>query len=184
MMPNSAIASALVALPSTTAEAAVTFCSNVYLACLPSMAGSTSLPNAACPPPLPRGVPGDGEGERGDAAAHARIEQLGGTPPRLDVVLHPEIDAHKKTSHFSCPRNGRQFMPRCGGFRFWRLGWEPSWLLCIPLGVRGGVGVKEDRGAQLVPHAVEARGVAALAGVAQRHDGHDLVRLRDAKLAA
>ena len=32
--------------PSTTAEAAATFCSYVYLACLPSMVSSASLPNA------------------------------------------------------------------------------------------------------------------------------------------
>ena len=47
------------------------------------------------------------KGARGAPAARARIEQLGGMPPRLDVVLRSEIDAHKKTSHFSCPRNGR-----------------------------------------------------------------------------
>lgn len=44
-MPNAAIASAFVMPPSTTAEAAATFCSYVYLACLPSMDSSTSLPN-------------------------------------------------------------------------------------------------------------------------------------------
>ncbi|WP_419549957.1 hypothetical protein, partial [Paratractidigestivibacter faecalis] len=31
----------------------------------------------------------------------ALLEELGRHPPRLDIVLHPEIDAHKKTSHFS-----------------------------------------------------------------------------------
>ena len=36
------------------------------------------------------------KGARGAPAARARIEQLGGMPPRLDVVLHSEIDAHKK----------------------------------------------------------------------------------------
>ncbi len=45
MIPSSAIASAFVAPPSTTAEAAATFCSYVYLACLPSMVSSASLPN-------------------------------------------------------------------------------------------------------------------------------------------
>ena len=35
------------AMPSsTTADAAATFCSYVYLACFPSMASSTPLPNA------------------------------------------------------------------------------------------------------------------------------------------
>ena len=45
IMPNAAIASAFVMPPSTTAEAAATFCSYVYLACLPSMDSSASLPN-------------------------------------------------------------------------------------------------------------------------------------------
>lgn len=54
------------------------------------------------------------KGARGAPAASARIEQLSGMPPRLDVVLHSEIDAHKKTSHFSCPRNGRQFKNEAG----------------------------------------------------------------------
>lgn len=57
--------------------------------------------------PLSHGAPGDGKAREAAPAARARIEQLGGMPPRLDVVLRSEIDAHKKTSHFSCPRNGR-----------------------------------------------------------------------------
>lgn len=32
------------------------------------------------------------------------------------VVLHSGIDAHKKTSHFSCPRNGRQLKNEAGLF--------------------------------------------------------------------
>lgn len=56
------------------------------------------------------------KGARGAPAARARIEQLGGMPPRLDVVLYSEIDAHKKTSHFSCPRNGRQLKNEAGLF--------------------------------------------------------------------
>ena len=44
MTPNASTASRLPMPPSTTAEAAATFCSYVYLACLPSM-DSTSLPN-------------------------------------------------------------------------------------------------------------------------------------------
>lgn len=32
------------------------------------------------------------------------------------AVPHSEIDAHKKTSHFSCPRNGRQFKVGKGFF--------------------------------------------------------------------
>ena len=43
---SAATASAFVAPPSATAEAAATLCSYVYLACLPSMVSSTSLPNA------------------------------------------------------------------------------------------------------------------------------------------
>ena len=46
MIPNSAIAAGFAMPPSTTAEAAATFCSYVYLACLPSMVSSASLPNA------------------------------------------------------------------------------------------------------------------------------------------
>ena len=46
MIPNAFMASGLLMPPSTTAEAAATFCSYVYLACFPSIASSTSLPNA------------------------------------------------------------------------------------------------------------------------------------------
>ena len=55
--------------------------------------GSSRLydPRVVCEPNVGIGTP----------AAHARIEQLGGMPPRLDVVLHPKVRAHKKTSHFS-----------------------------------------------------------------------------------
>ena len=35
------------------------------------------------------------DGEQNGTQALARIEQLGGMPPRLDVVLYSEIDAHK-----------------------------------------------------------------------------------------
>lgn len=35
------------------------------------------------------------DGEQNGTQALARIEQLGDMPPRLDVVLHSEIDAHK-----------------------------------------------------------------------------------------
>lgn len=45
MTPNAFMASCLPMPPSTTAEAAATFCSYVYLVCLPSMDSSTSLPN-------------------------------------------------------------------------------------------------------------------------------------------
>ena len=45
MTPNAFMASRLLMPPSTTAEAAATFCSYVYLARLPSMDSSTSLPN-------------------------------------------------------------------------------------------------------------------------------------------
>ena len=45
MAPNASVASRLLMPPSTTAEAVATFCSNVYLVCLPSMDSSTSLPN-------------------------------------------------------------------------------------------------------------------------------------------
>ncbi len=45
MTPNSRMASCLLVPPSTTAEAAATFCSYVYLACLPPMVSSASLPN-------------------------------------------------------------------------------------------------------------------------------------------
>ena len=45
MTPNAFMASCLPMPPSTTAEAAATFCSYVYLACLPSMDSSASLPN-------------------------------------------------------------------------------------------------------------------------------------------
>lgn len=45
MTPNASMASRLLMPPSTTAEAAATFCSYVYLVCLPSMDSSTSLPN-------------------------------------------------------------------------------------------------------------------------------------------
>ncbi|WP_417137829.1 hypothetical protein, partial [Paratractidigestivibacter faecalis] len=37
----------------------------------------------------------------GRPVSMALLEELGRHPPRLDIVLHPEIDAHKKTSHFS-----------------------------------------------------------------------------------
>ena len=45
MTPNASMASRLPMPPSTTAEAAATFCSYVYLACFPSIDSSTSLPN-------------------------------------------------------------------------------------------------------------------------------------------
>ena len=45
MIPNAFMASCLLMPPSTTAEAAATLRSCVYLACLPSMDSSTSLPN-------------------------------------------------------------------------------------------------------------------------------------------
>ena len=45
MTPNASTASRPLMPPSTTAEAAATFCSYMYLVCLPSMDSSTSLPN-------------------------------------------------------------------------------------------------------------------------------------------
>lgn len=71
---------------------------------------------AVYPLPLSHGAPGDGKAREAPQAARARIEQLGGMPSRLDVVLHSEIDAHKKTSHFSDTRNGRQFKNEAGLF--------------------------------------------------------------------
>ena len=37
------------------------------------------------------------------------IKKEGCQPSRLDLALHSEIRTHKKASHFSLPRNGRQF---------------------------------------------------------------------------
>ena len=45
MTPNDSMASRLLMPPSTTAEAAATFCPYAYLARLPSMDSSASLPN-------------------------------------------------------------------------------------------------------------------------------------------
>ena len=45
MTPSASISSRLPMPPSTTAEDAATFCSYVYLACLPFTDSSTSLPN-------------------------------------------------------------------------------------------------------------------------------------------
>ena len=45
MTPSASMASRLLMPPSTTAEAAATFYSYAYLACLPSMDSSTPLPN-------------------------------------------------------------------------------------------------------------------------------------------
>lgn len=55
--------------------------------------GSSRLygPRVDCEPNVGVGTP----------ATHAQIEQLGGMSPRLDVVLHPKVCEHKKTSHFS-----------------------------------------------------------------------------------
>ena len=97
MIPNSAIASAFVAPPSTTAEAAATFCSYVYLACLPSMASGASLPNAR----YIYGLVRDAKGLGGRSVPMALPEELDRHPSRLDIVLPPEVSAHKKTTHFS-----------------------------------------------------------------------------------
>ena len=55
--------------------------------------GSSRLygPRVDCEPNVGVGTP----------IAHAQIGQLGGMSPRLDVVLHPKVYTHKKTSHFS-----------------------------------------------------------------------------------
>lgn len=55
--------------------------------------GSSRLygPRVDCEPNVGVGTP----------TAHAQIGQLGGMSPRLDVVLHPKVYTHKKTSHFS-----------------------------------------------------------------------------------
>lgn len=45
MAPNASMAPRPPMPPSTTAEAAATFCSYAYPVCLPSMDGSTPLPN-------------------------------------------------------------------------------------------------------------------------------------------
>lgn len=51
----------------------------------------------------------------GDTACFGmRIKKEGCQPSRLDLALHSEIRTHKKASHFSLPRNGRQFTSRSG----------------------------------------------------------------------
>ena len=52
-------------------------------------------------PPLFHGLARDAKGLGGRPVPMALLEELGRHPPRLDIVLHPEVRAHKKTSHFS-----------------------------------------------------------------------------------
>ena len=72
IMPNAAIASVFVMPPSTTAEAAATFCSYVYLPCFPSMRSSTSLPNARISPSIFSRLPREAKGRSRQIYTRAR----------------------------------------------------------------------------------------------------------------
>lgn len=101
MTPNSRMASGFTMPPSTTANAAATFYSYVYLACFPSIGSSTSLPNARVYiEPLCHGVPGDRQRGRRRLVPMAPLEELDGRLPSLDVVLQPQIDTHKENLPF------------------------------------------------------------------------------------
>lgn len=81
------------------------------------MASSASPPERAVYlPPLSHSAPGDSKGARGSPAAHAQTEQLGGVAPRLDFVLHSEIDAHKNA-----------LIQEMGGSSFFRTGADISY---------------------------------------------------------
>ena len=116
-MPNAAIASAFVMPPSTTAEAAATFCPYVYLPCFPSMRSSTSLPNArysSC-----HLLTASAGSER---AIAADLYPCPSSKSPMAAFLAStscftlKSTRIKKASHFSCPRNGRQFTPGPGRF--------------------------------------------------------------------
>ena len=118
IMPNAAIASVFVMPPSTTAEAAATFCSYVYLPCFPSMRSSTSLPNAryiSCH--LLTASTGS------ERAIAADLYPCPSSKSPMAAFLASiscftlKSTRIKKASHFSCPRNGRQFIRRSGFFR-------------------------------------------------------------------
>lgn len=96
--------------PSTTAEAAATFCSYVYLPCFPSMRSSTSLPNAryiSCH--LLTASTGS------ERAIAADLYPCPSSKSPMAAFLASiscftlKSTRIKKASHFSCPRNGRQF---------------------------------------------------------------------------
>ena len=98
--------------PSTTAEAAATFCSYVYLPCFPSMRSSTSLPNAryiSCH--LLTASTGS------ERAIAADLYPCPSSKSPMAAFLASiscftlKSTRIKKASHFSCPRNGRQFTP-------------------------------------------------------------------------
>lgn len=103
--------------PSTTAEAAATFCSYVYLPCFPSMRSSTSLPNAryiSC-----HLLTASAGSER---AIAADLYPCPSSKSPMAAFLAStscftlKSTRIKKASHFSCPRNGRQFIGGLGFF--------------------------------------------------------------------
>lgn len=110
---SAATASAFVAPPSATAEAAATLCSYVYLACLPSMVSSTSLPNARyirrrCLT-VPLGM------ERAREAAQRPMPESNSSAACLLVstsCFTLRSVRIRTPPHFSCPRNGGQFKRR------------------------------------------------------------------------
>lgn len=100
-MPNAAIASVFVMPPSTTAEAAATFCSYVCLPCFPVHAQQHLAPERAVYLlPSSHGFRGKRKGNRGRFIPVPELEEPYGRLPGLDIMLHPQINAHKESPPF------------------------------------------------------------------------------------